>query len=148
MTTDQIIALAFVIIFALVVLVALVWAVVLLLSEAFQKKKFYKNLDSRPEMRKLWDELWLADKEWALANADVENVRNEIDEKCDFNYTKYLTAEDAASNEVDLEELRVMLKNYESIENGAQFKYNIAKEEFIYYCDEKGIKIPDSIDFI
>ena len=148
MTTDQIIALVFVIILALVVLVALVWAVVLLLSEAFQKAKFFKNLDSRPEMRKLWDELWLADKEWALANADVDNVRNEIDEKCDFNYTKYLTVEDAASNEADLEELRAMLKNYNSIENGAQFKYNIAKEEFLYYCDEKGIKVPDFIDLI
>ena len=131
---------------ALVVLVALVWGIILTLSERIQKKKFFKTIDSRPEMRTLWDELWLAGKEWALANADVENVRNEIDEKCDFNYTKYLAAEDAASNEADLEELRVMLKNYNSIENGAQFKYNLAREEFIYYCDEKGIKIPECID--
>lgn len=148
MTGSQIFCLVIAGVFALIVLIALVWAIILTLSERIQKKKFYKNLDSRPEMRRLWDELWLADKEWSLANADVENVRREIDAKCDFNYIKYLTAEDAASNEADLEELRVMLKNYESIENGAQFKYNIAKEEFIYYCDEKGIKIPDSIDFI
>ena len=148
MTGSQIFCLVIAGVFALIVLIALVWAIILTLSERIQKKKFYKNLDSRPEMRKLWDELWLVDKEWALANADVENVRIEIDVKCDCNYIKYLTAEDAAINEVDLEELRVMLKNYESIENGALFKYNIAKEEFIYYCDEKGIKIPNTIDII
>lgn len=146
MTIDQIIDLVFVSILALIVLVALVWVVVLLLSEAFQKARFYKNLDKRPGMRKLWDKLWLANAEYYKASADVENVRREIDAKCDFNYVKYLTAEDAASNEADLEELRVMLKNYESIENGAMFKRDITHEEFLYYCLEKGIKIPDSID--
>ena len=148
MTGSQIFALCFTGFMALAVLVALVCAITIVLSEHIQKRKFDKSFNNHPEMSRLWDELWLADKEWSLANADVENVRREIDAKCDFNYVKYLTAEDAASNEADLEELRVMLKNYESIENGAQFKYNIAKEEFIYYCDEKGIKIPDSIDFI
>lgn len=148
MTTDQIIALVFASILALAVLVALVWTIVILLTEAFQKARFYKNLDNRPEMRKLWDELWLCDKEWAKANADVENVRIEIDLKCDFNYTKYLTAEDALANDQDLEEYRALLKNYQTIENGAQFKYNLAKDEFLYYCDEKGIKVPDFIDLI
>lgn len=148
MTGTQIFALVITGVGALIVLIALVLAIVITLSEFFQKKKFDKSFNKHPEMRRLWDEMWLADKERSLANADVENARREIDEKCDFNYVKYLTAEDAASNEADLEELRVMLKNYESIENGAQFKYNIAKEEFLYYCDEKGIKIPDSVDFI
>lgn len=131
---------------ALVVLVALVWGIILALSERIQKKKFYKILSNRPEMHRLWDELWLANKEYYKANADVGNIKREIDAKCDFNYVKYLTAEDAASNEADLEELRVMLKNYESIENGAIFKRDIAHEEFLYYCLEKGIKIPDCID--
>ena len=148
MTGTQIFALVIAGVGALIVLIAIVWTIVLTLSETFQKKTFDKNLNNRPEMRKLWDELWLTNKEWSLANADVRNVRKEIDEKCDFNYIKYLTAEDAASNEADLEELRVMLKNYESIENGAQFKYKIAKEEFFYYCDEKGIKIPYRDNFI
>ena len=110
------------------------------------KKKFYKTLSNRPEMHRLWDELWLSNKDYYKANADVGNLKREIDEKCNFDYIKYLTAEDAADNEADLEELRVMLKNYESIKHDAQFARKVAKEEFIYYCDEKGIKIPNSIN--
>lgn len=106
------------------------------------KRKFYKILDKRPEMRKLWDELWLADKEYFKANADVGSIKREINSKCEFDYIKYLTAEDAKENEIDLEELRVMLKNYETIKNGAEFAQKLAREEFIYYCDEKGITIP------
>ena len=144
MTGSQIIALCFAGFMALAVLVTLVCAITIVLSEFFQKKRFNKNLNNRPEMRRLWDAMWLANAEYYKANADVGNVKSEINDKCD--YVKYLTAEDAASNEADLEELRVMLKNYESIENGAMFKRDIAHEEFLYYCLEKGIKIPDCID--
>ena len=145
MTGNQIFCLVIAGVFALIILIALVWAIILTLSERIQKKKFYKNLDSRPEMRRLWDELWLADKDYYKVNADVGNLKHEIDDKCDFDYVKYLTAEDAADNEADLEELRAMLKNYESIKHDAQFARKVAKEEFIYYCDEKGIKIPKCI---
>lgn len=148
MTGTQIFALVIAGVGALIVLIALVLAIVLTLSETFQKKKFYKTLDKRPGMRTLWDKLWLANKEYYTANADVGNVKREIDDKCNFDYVKYLTAEDAASNEADLEELRVMLKNYESIADGALFKRNLTHAEFIYYCDEKGIKIPDCVDLI
>lgn len=114
------------------------------IKDNIRKKYFCKEMVNQPKLKHLYDELKYREAEWNEAEKNLSDNERDINDMVDDYNVRYLPFNERTEWEKCLESLRVKHKELALIEDTASFDYAMAREEFLCYCDEKGIKLPEN----